>query len=248
MLLSMKNLSDYKIEAKDGSIGHVHSFLFDDKSWTIRYLVVDTAYWLPGRKVLLPPSVLGKPEDPNDAFPVELSREQVKNSPDIDTQKPVSRQKEIELHQYYDWVPYWDVGFDPITIPYTPTARPTQTSPEQSKTKQPGDPHLRSTREVTGYKIHTEDGHIGHIDDFLIDDADWIIRYMVIDTRDWLPGKKVIIPPQWVLDINWDRAEVLVDVSSESIQNSPRFDPSAPVRRDYENLLYEYYGWPKYWV
>jgi hypothetical protein len=254
VLISMKNLSDYKIEATDGGVGHVDSFLFDDQSWMIRYLVVDTAYLLPGRKVLLVPSVLGKPEGTMDAFPVDLTREQVKNSPDIDTRQSVSRQQEIELHRYYSWTPYWDAGFDPIAAPYTPVVPPmgrqvqaAQAAGEKAEEK-PENPHLRSTREVAGYKIHAEDGRIGHVDDFLIDDADWTIRYLVADTRDWLPGKKVIIPPQWVNDIKWGQSEVFVKVSKETVKDSPEFDPSAPVSRDYEIRLYDYYGWPKYWL
>lgn len=257
MLLSMKNLSDYKIEAADGSIGHVYGFLFDDQSWAIRYLVVDTAYWLPGRKVLIALSALGKPEGPMDAFPVDLTREQVKNSPDINTEKPVSRQQEIELYQYYHWAPYWNTGFDPIATPYAPVIPP-MSRQQQAEMEQPtgtegehassGDPHLRSTKEVTGYKIHAKDGLIGHIEDFLIDDANWIIRYMVVDTRDWLPGKKVIMPPQWVKEINWEQAESIVDVTKETVKNSPAFDPSEPVSREYETRLYDYYGWPAYWL
>ncbi len=252
MLLSLNNLADYKIEATDGNIGHVHSFLFDDQSWTIRYLVVDTANWLPGRKVLLTPSVLGKPEEPMDAFPVDLTREQVKNSPDIDTQKPVSRRQEIELHRYYSWPSYWDAGYDPITTPYAPVVPPmsrqadTEAVCEESEER--GDPHLRSTREVLGYNIHAADGKIGHVEDFLIDDANWVIRYLVVDTRNWLPGKKVIVSPQWVKAVEWDVGEVVVDVPRESVQNSPEFDPHAPVSRDYEARLYDYYGWPKYWL
>ena len=254
MLLSIKNLLRYKIEATDGGIGHVDSFLFDDQEWTIRYLVIDTGNWLPGRKVLVPPSALGKPGGMIDAFPVEFSREQVKNSPDINTEKPVSRQQEIELYAYYNWSPYWGIGGGPIATPHAPIVPPmsNESGENQSgatgKPEEDQDPHLRSTKEVMGYHIHAKDDQIGHVEDFLVDDANWKIRYIIVDTRNWWPGKKVLVSPDWIKDISWADSEVAVDVVREKVKNSPEFDPAISLNRDYETRLYDYYGWPKYWV
>lgn len=253
MLLSIKNLSNYKIEATDGSIGQVHSFLFDDQKWVVRYLVVDTGTWLPGRKVLIVPSALDKPEGQMEVFPVELTREQVKGSPDIDTEKPVSRQHEIELHEYYNWAQYWGGAFGPVTTPYAPVVPGVSKEGEKEQpagedAKEKTDPHLRSTKEVLGYKIHAEDGEIGHVEDFIVHEDDWVIRYMVVDTRDWLPGRKVIVPPDWIKNISWADSEVFVNVTKEMIKSSPEFDPAAPVNREYEARLYDYYGRPKYWL
>ena len=253
MFLSVRNLSNYKIEATDGSVGQVHSFLFDDQDWAIRYLVVDTGTWLPGRKVLITPPVLGKPEGQMEVFPVELTREQVKGSTDIDTEKPVSRQQEIELHKYYNWAPYW-VGPGPFAAPYAPIVLDVNKLAEEDKSenvesKEKTDHHLRNTKEVIGYKIHAEDGEIGHVEDFVVHEDDWIIRYMVIDTRNWLPGRKVIIPPDWwIKDISWADSEVVVNVKRDAIKNSPEFNPAEPVNREYETRLYDYYGRPKYWL
>ena len=249
MLLSIKSLGNYEIEATDGSIGHVHSFLFDERNWTVRYLVVDTGKWLPGRKVLIAPAELGKPEGTAEVFPVDLTKEQVKNSPDINTEKPVSRQQEIELYKYYNWAPYWAAGYEPVTTPYTPVVPEDIKEEEEKKgSDQDEDPHLRSTREILKYKIHAEDGEIGHVDDFIADIESWVIRYIVVDTRDLLPGKKVIIPPDWTKEISWSASEVSVNVTKDMIKDSPEFDPSAPVNREYETQLYDYYGRPKYWV
>ena len=101
---------------------------------------------------------------------------------------------------------------------------------------------------MIGYKIHAEEGQIGHVEDFIVHEDDWAIRYMVVDTRNWLPGRKVIIPPDWIKDISWMDSEVLVDVSKEVVKESPEFDPAAPVNREYETRLYDYYGRPKYWL
>lgn len=246
-------LTSYSIEATDGKIGHVDSFLFDDHSWTVRYLVVDTGNWLPGRKVLLTPLVLEQPDGLMNSFPVKLTKEQIKNSPDIDTDKPVSRQREIELHQYYGWSPYWITGINPIAAPLKPVIPPKDNKhreklQEISENLSGSNRHLRSSTEVAGYKIHASDGQIGHVEDFIADNEKWVIRYIMVDTRNWLPGKKVIISPKWINEINWTDSRVTVDVKIEKIKNSPEYNPEVPVNRNYESQLYEYYGWPPYWI
>jgi hypothetical protein len=249
MLRSIKNLSEYRIESIDGNIGHVDSFLFDDQNWTVRYLVVDTGTWLPGRKVLIVPSALGEPEGQLEVFPVELTRDEIEKSPDIDTEKSVSRQHEIELHKYYNWSPYWAGSIGPPVPIYTPESSETEEGErEKSQDRKKVNPHLRSTHEVIGYKIHAENGQIGHIDDFIVHEKDWMVRYIVVDTRNWLPGKKVLIPPNWIKNIDWRNSEVVANVKKEVIKDSPEYDPSAPVNREYETRLYDYYGRPKYWL
>ncbi len=250
MLLSFKDPTKFKIEATDGSIGHLYSLLFDEQTWAVRYLVVDTGTLLPGQKVLLTPGVCG--DLTGQVFPVNLTREQVKNSPDIDTEPPVSRQQEMELHKHFDWTPYWIGSFSTLTTATMPdvakAARQAGKETGTGKTEDAGnDPHLRSTRAVINYRVHAEDGDIGHVEDFIVDNADWMIRYLIVDTRNWLPGKKVIIPPDLIKQISWQKAEAFVDVTKEAIEKSPEFDPDAPVNREYEIMLYDYHGRPKYW-
>ena len=107
MLRSMKDLEDYAIRATDGTIGHVKDFHFDDKAWGIRYLVLDTGTWLSSRKVLISPIAIGHPDWAGKILPVSITKEQVKNSPDIDTDKPVSRHNEIRYRGYYGYPFYW---------------------------------------------------------------------------------------------------------------------------------------------
>lgn len=245
MLLSAKYLTNYKIEATDGNIGQVHSFLFDDQKWIIRYLVVDTGIWLTRRKVLIAPSAIGKPEGEQRIFPVELTREQIKNSPEIDTDMPVSREQEKELHKYYNWAAYWGGPFGLMATPIGPASIESKqvTAIIEEKTET----HLRSTKEIISYKLRASDGLIGHIDDFIIHQENWLIRYIIVDTRHWLAGRKVIIPPDWIKEISWANGEVLADVSRKTVKDSPEFNPYAPVNREYEIRLYDYYGRPKYW-
>jgi sporulation protein YlmC with PRC-barrel domain len=244
MLRSVKDLQGYKILATDGEIGRAHEFYFDDENWVIRYMILDTGKWLPGRRVLVSPVALGQPDWSSRLLPVVLSREQIENSPPISEDEPVSRQHEIDLIKYYDWPTYWPVS--PIGAP--PEGVMGRASDEMKTEEEKGDPHLRSTREVSGYHIEASDGEIGHVEDFIVDDDSWIIRYLIIDTRNILPGKKVIISPQWVKKVNWEESYVQILLSRESVKQSPEYDPSQPVNREYEENLYDYYGRPKYWV
>ena len=104
MLRNVKDLRGYAIRATDGVIGHVDDFYFDDEAWAIRYLVVETGRWLPDRQVLISPISIGHPDWSAQLLPVSLTKAQVKGSPDIDTKKPVSRQREATYHRLL-WVP-----------------------------------------------------------------------------------------------------------------------------------------------
>lgn len=237
MQRSVKSLYGYSIRATDADIGRTHEFYFDDETWTIRYLVVDTGSWLLGRRVLLSTAAVDEPRPEIQEFPVALTKEQVERSPHISSDKPVSRQMEEDLQTYYGWPPYWSgVG-----------TAPAATAARMAAVRESGDPHLRSTREVTNYHIHATDGEIGHVEDFIVEGTTWIIRYIIVNTRKWLPGRNVLVAPAWVSKVSWAKSRVFVDLDKEIIKNSPEFDASAAVNREYELRLYDYYGRPKYW-
>lgn len=245
MLRSARSLRDYHIQARDGHIGRIKDFLFDGQEWVVRYVVVDTSEWLAGRKVLLVPHTLGLPSAEGHIVPVELTREQVRHSPPFHADKPVSRQNEVDLFEYYGWSPYWGAGRNGFTRPVArvnPEERTTAGSPPS------GDPDLRSVREVDGYSLEAADGKVGHVEDFILDDEEWMIRYLVVDTRKWLSGKRVLVSPEWVDMIQWRDRIVRVEVSKEQIRDSPPYDPNQAVNRQDEVHLYDYYGRPKYWT
>lgn len=246
MQRNVKSLIGFTMGATDGEIGKVDEFYFDDKTWTIRYLVVKTGGWLSERKVLISPAALKEPDWENETFPVNLTKEQVKHSPDIDTEKPVSRQQELALYNYYEW-PYGDpvgagfyggmgmLGMVETRVPFE------EHIAARKNEGHPGDPHLRSTSEVTGYKIHATDGEIGDVEDFILDDT-WKIRYLIVDTGNWFPGKKVLMSPEWIQDVKWATSSVYVDVPVAAVKNSPEYDPSKPVQEAYETGLHQHYG------
>ncbi len=245
MLHRADTLRGFHLDARDGDIGYVDDFLFHDEQWNVRYAVADTSRWLPGRKVLLIPEVLQSVSAEERTMSVDLTRDQVKESPDIDTDKPVSRQKEIDLFEYYGWSPYWGGGHGGFTRPVMPDV--SADKQELSGAESPGDPHLRSMRAVERYSIEASDGSIGHVEDFILDDVTWVVRYLIVDTRKWLPGRKVVVPPSDVVHINWQGRLVAVGLSGEQLKSAPVYGANEPIDREYESRLYQYLGRPGYW-
>ena len=234
---SLRSMIGFSVRATDGDLGKVDEFYFDDATWTIRYMVAETGSWLSNRKVLVSLVALGKPDWKSRTFSVNLTCDQIRNSPDIDTERPVYRQHEAALHRYYEWPLYWEggyggtLGITPYPLLETPLV---QESPDPDRQD---DPHLRSTRQVTGYHIHATNGEIGHVTDFMVDDENWTLRNLVVDTGNWLPGKKVLIPPAWIKRVNWADTSVYVDRLRESIKSSPGVDPLKAVDADHPGSL-----------
>lgn len=255
MLWRASEVDGYAVAAGDGEIGSVDDLLFDDARWTVRWLVAETGTWLSGRKVLLPAAALGRPDAASRRFPVSLTRRQVEDSPAVDADRPVSRQAEAAIYGHYGGTPYWSGGFEPsfgflagggpvggFLLP------PDEREPAAgNKPGRGGDPHLRSAGDTAGHAIRATDGDIGHVEDFLVDDADRAIRYMVVDTRNWLPGRRVLVSPRWIRDIDWAGKRVLVDLARQAVRDSPEYDPEIPVERRYEERLHAHYGRPGYW-
>jgi sporulation protein YlmC with PRC-barrel domain len=259
MLRLANDLTGYRIEAKDGEIGSVHEVYFDSETWTVRYLVVQTGNWLSDRKVLIAPDAVRDADWPGKELPVDLTQEQVRNSPPVDMERPISRQQEMEYRRYYAWPNYWGGGMFAVAAggAYPPALSQTQaeqlSSAEeearaQERQRREDDPDLRSSREVTDYAIKARDGDIGRVDDFLIDDDTWEIRYLVVDTTRWMPGgREVIIPPSAVRRVSWDEKTVEVDLPKEKIEQSPALASPREVDRPYEESIYRHYDWVRYW-
>lgn len=248
MLRSTKEINGYVLKARDGEIGRCKDFLFDDEFWTVRYMVADTGKWLPGRRVLISPISLDEPDWVTKHFPIRLTKKQIEDAQGLDEDKPVSRQYEVEYYKHYGWPNYWhgvDVwGTEAFPCPLYDEMIPEDVTDEGIS----GDEHLRSVDEVTGYHLQAIDGEIGHVEDFILDDETWTIRYIVVDTRNWLPGKKVLVSPAWFESIDWAENKVNVDLIRQQVKDSPEYDPTAPVNREYETKLYDFYGRPKYWI
>lgn len=247
MLRSIKEITGYKLATLDGKIGRCKDFLFDDEYWTVRYMVADTGHWLLEHKVLIAPTALGEPEWTSRRFPVRLTRQQVEEAPKLEEHAPVSRQYEEKYYSYYGWPYYWAAAYAGKAGAYAAPVRAGIADEEDLSEEALAHPHLRSVDEVSGYDIQAIDGEIGHLEDFIVEDGTWIIRYLVIDTRNWLPGRKVLVAPAWIDGIDWKEDDIYVALPRETIKKGPEYDPTDPVNREYEEKLYNYYGQPVYW-
>lgn len=235
-LRKLESINGYRLRARDGEIGKLKEIYFDDRHWSIRYFVVHTGSWLLGRDVLIVPSVITGVDESDRRLEVDLDLEQIRGGPPVEKAMPVSLHYEQEYYRYYGWEPYW-TG-DPLFAPGPAMPPATVSEPHH----EPPHPHLRSSDEVTGYRIHARDGEIGRVEDFILEEVDWKIAYLELDTRKWLPGKNVLLAPGWIEQVSWTAKEVTVDLSVESIKTAPAYDASEPIRRDYELALYRHYG------
>ena len=250
MLRPARDLKGCELHARDGAIGQVDDLFFDDRHWTVRYFVVATGSWLSlnGRDrgdVLVSPVAISPEHGADRALAVALTCEQVRNSPPVDTRQPVSREHEAALIQYYNWPAYWgaagfpDAGLGLPMLPMSPSAATSgaRTEPARPPAVVHEDPHLRSAEAVRGHLIEATDGTLGHVEDFLIDEANWEIRALIVDTRNWWPGKKVLVPPQSIEEVGWSEARVRVHLSREAIKASPTYEAGRPLPGDFVDQL-----------
>lgn len=231
MIYSMSSLAGMGVIALDGEVGTVRDIYFDDASWRVRYLVVDAGR--AERRVLLAPEAVERVDPEQRHIVFNLTAQQVAESPDYHTHEPVSRRLEAEVRNYFGWPVYWPQGAEETRAAISLMAEV--------------EPTLRSGDAVVGYYVHARDGDMGHVDDFLLDDTSWDVRYLVIDTRNWWPGKKVVIAPEWVKEIDWVQTKVHIDLDRTQIKDAPEFDPHTPLSREYEEHLYQHYRRDPYW-
>ena len=212
MLRTSSELIRYDAEATDGRIGSVKDLLFDDQSWKIRFLVIDTGGFLIHHKVLVDPCNVSDLKFPEETVLFNLGKDDIESSPGLWTSPPVSQQSGQEL------------------------------SPAETI-----DPHLRSSNEVCSYSISASDGEMGKLHGLIIETSTWTVRYLIVDTGEWLMGKLVLLPPHVIQSIDWANNTMQAGVTSDEIRHCPAYDETAELNRDYEAFLHDYYGWPPYW-
>lgn len=252
MLRSMKDMETYSISATNGVIGQVKDFYFDDEAWVIRYLVVETGAWLSSRRVLISPITIGRPNWSEKSIPVLITQEQVKNSPDIDTDKPVSRQHEMGYLGYFGYPNYWGggglwgAGFYPDML-QAGLGNDGSSGASHSTRSQQDDPNLRSGNAIMKYYVHATDGDIGHVQGLIVDEETWAIRYLVVNTSNWWLGHQVIIAPEWIDNVDWLDSKVSVDLTRQAVKDAPKYDSAATLNREQELHIHKHYGRIGYW-
>ncbi len=209
MLIEAKRMYGAALEGTDGRVGTLADILFDDRSWRLRHLVVNTDRWHFGRQVLLEPTVVQRADWRDRRLLVRLTRQQVRSSPGVESDMPAARGEAIAAAQVLVWEAYWTSILDATAA--------TQ-----------GDPHLRSTKMLAGLHLHCTDGQLGHVADFLIDDDAWAVRELVVDTRNWWPGKHVLVEPRLIEAIDWDEREIRLSLPREEVEDRPAYPEEMP--------------------
>lgn len=232
MTHNLKTYYGRKLSASDGEIGHVRDFLFDDQTWAVRYVVVDTGFWLAERKVLLSPHAFGDLDQPGKSLRVNLTRKQIEQSPALATLQPVTREYEEAYYTHYGWPTYWQGGgmwgstpFPVFGAPLPPA--PVEPAPVEAAPPATVDSHLRGTLAVEGYHLEASDGTMGRICGFVMEPKSWAIRHLVIETGHWLPGKQVDIPTDKIGRISYDDSAFFVNLTKAEVEQSPLHQPAA---------------------
>lgn len=229
------------VETKDGKTGKVKDLLFDEKSWTIRYLEADFGNLFASQKVLIPKVFFSVPEWDKGNLLLDLTEAEIGKCPKLNEYQPVSRKYEEELYKHYSIQPYWEGAYMGSMGGIAPPRSIQKTDKHVKESEL--DTILRSFNEVEGYHIKALDGKMGHIEDIIADDENWQITYVVIDTKNWLPwSKKVLIAIEWMESISYVEREVKVKLKVDSIKDSPEFNPMDVIDVAYEKKLLDYYS------
>jgi hypothetical protein len=228
-----RKLQTLTLQAVDAEIGRPGEFYFEHPGWTIRYLVARTGWLNGGGRVVISPVALGGLDEEEGAIHVQLTREQIEHAPAIGRDGPPSRQEEVAYYRYFGWPPYWHAGPSP--------AFPASRGPAATAGG------LLLSSEVEGYSLHTDDGELGRVRDFIVDTQYWAVRYLEVDTRAWLPGRQVLISPAWVGRIDRPGRSVRVELARRTIESAPDYRPDMTITRDYEVRLFGHYGRGAYW-
>lgn len=261
MLHTMQSLLGFTMGATDGEIGKVKDFYFDDQTWRVRYLVVETGNWLFGRKVLLSPVAIQSINWDEKVFPVNLSMDQIKHSPDIDTEKPVSQQQDAELHSHYSWpvntgagvgfmttgmvggvvspgVSFQDRIADEVRNHENDTI--SDRGPEMEK-QSGGDLHLRSYNAFEDFTVMATDGELGEASDFLIDSNSWNIPFLIIETGNWYSGSKVLAPTNTIESIEGEDSQIRINQGTSYFNNNPEFNESLLTDQEAQRQIFNFY-------
>ncbi len=259
MLHPLKDLLGDSIRATDGDIGTVKDFYFDDERWTVRYVVVETGSWLDSRKVLVSPVALGLPSRAGKVIAASITQQQVRDSPPIDTDKPVSRQHESDYLAYYGYPAYWGGtglwGGDAFPglmsgLGYVAVPPPLDSDTQQAladaaeRRHRHDDPHLRSCKDIEGYHLQAVDGEIGRVKGYLLDPQSWAIRYLVVETGTWAAGHPVLISPASIQAVDWAQRTVAVDLTQQSVRDAPTYDPATLESSDTPAKIFRHYPFP----
>jgi hypothetical protein len=249
MLLRLNDLRSYTILAADGEIGQVFGFYFDQRSWTVRFMVVDGKDQL-RRRLLVSPLVVTGIDPEEMTISLRLDRETLANSPDLGLEQPPTPEEEEQLLSYFQLPMYWAVDDESLGTGSLAALPMVDLAQEIADQLTPGEDEanrrLRSTREIQGYNLQARDGVAGSLADFIVNDEDWSILYLIVEASG-IGTKYVLLSPQWIESVSWEENHLRVDLERQTIINSPELDPETQLDRNFETQLYDHYGKNKDW-
>ena len=243
MKRSLKEINTYSVQTIDEENGKIKNFLFDEDTWIIRYLDVEMGNFFVEKRILIPKEQIGIPEWEDQNFPIKLTMKRIDDSPGLERDLPVSRRYEQDLANYYDVVPYWPTDKDLYpNREFFFTSNKIIRIPKNMVKEENIDTSLRSFSEVHRYSIKSIDDTFGHLSDLIIDDSDWQIVYVVLDTKNIVPwSKQIILPVEFVEEINFPNREIRIDLTKEAIKNAPEYNSTKAVNSQFEKELTDFY-------
>ena len=258
MLRKLNEIKGFTVQGTEEKLGESSDFYFDQDHFVLRYIVLETDGWLKKEQTLISTDEIEAIDYNKKEIKTAMTAEELENGPGIEKNQPISKLMEEKVVKHYDWPLYW-ASSAPGGVPNIPAGTKMReklldfenlTEEEKQEREEKLDSNLRSLNEISGYEIQAVDKSFGKVKDLFVDEEDWLIRYLLIDTRKILPSKKVIIAPEWIRHISWDRQQVFVKKTKKEIKNAPKYKEDRAkklVSRDYEKDLYDHYNEPEYW-
>jgi hypothetical protein len=245
MYCCVRRVEDFAVRSSEGKIvGKVSDFLFDDLSWIIRYLVIDTSKTLGRQQVVVLTLSIAHIDWENRVIPVNLTTHNVKESPEIPAGTPIPRQIEQKIYQYYGRTPYWGAGTSLGAQAIADIVNNQKGGLVDKLTKNVFDSHLRSIQALSMFKMASSTGEIGRIVDFLTESNIWFIRYLVIERSD---RSHVLFSPQWIQEVNWPDEMMVTELNRGLIEKMPSYEYGTPVSRTFEEELFRHFDKTPYW-
>ncbi|EDM37833.1 hypothetical protein PBAL39_15449 [Pedobacter sp. BAL39] len=234
MQIHAQRLLEFSLDAKDGEIGKIKDIYFDDHTWELRYFIVETGSWLFQRKVLISPDAVdSEAKISSNVLPVNLTKDQVEHSPNIDTDMPVSRQMESSLFDYYSWPLFGRAG---MGYPTTGMLKGATAFANKVEREPDFDPHLRSFKHIAQYEVWNAQGRVGLAKDFIINTSDWKISFLLLDDASTSDRERVVVAAECIISVDWDTYKVKISLKNDEIQSALRINPQGFFAEDSDRL------------
>lgn len=219
MMLPFSKLKRFELNAFDGRIGQARDFYVTDKNWTVRYLIARFGSWLSEHRVLLPVYFVDRIQSPENAIAVALTKLQVRHAAPVESKRLVSKQHRLDVR-----LKFRELAGSVLRV----ALRQDADSYAAFKNNPPArredgeDCHLNSCEELTaGYTLSAVDGRVGSIADLIIDDHEWRVRYLVVETGVLFSRKLILVPARLVHTISFAKHEILFNAMRSSLKTVP---------------------------